>query len=76
MPRSLALMIVATLLAHARSARAQDDSGIGYGALVFTPSACVAPVAREWMPSDPGTKGARREVFADIRAIAKHISRS
>jgi hypothetical protein len=50
----LAVAILAALVAPASGARAQgDDGGIGYVALVSTPSAGVAPIARQWMLSDP-----------------------
>jgi len=57
MRRIMAIVILTTLIAQVRSARAQgDDSGIGYFALIFTPPGGIAPVARQWMLSDPSTK--------------------
>ena len=54
MRKVLAVMIVAATLVGTPPARAQgDDSGAGYVALLVTPSAGIAPVARQWMLSDP-----------------------
>lgn len=54
MRRILPVIFVAASLSQAPRAMAQgDDSGAGYVALLVTPSAGVAPIARQWMLSDP-----------------------
>jgi hypothetical protein len=53
---SFAVTIAAALSISASVAGAQgDDSGIGYLALITTPTAGVPPLARQWMLSAPRT---------------------